>query len=96
MMDDRKGVCCCVVGNVRRPPIARLFSLGAACGVQVQMLELCCVMEGLEKSGEARGGVDQRRQALGRGNTRASGRKKTVCSDELNIYSYPGDLALQW
>ena len=30
MMDDRKGVCCCVVGSVRRPPIARLFSLGAA------------------------------------------------------------------
>jgi hypothetical protein len=36
----RNDVCSCEVGSVRRPPIARLFSLGAACGVQVQMVEL--------------------------------------------------------
>jgi len=35
-----------------------------------------CGGKELEMSGEARGGVDQRRQALGRGNTRASGRKR--------------------
>ena len=78
-----------------QPPIARLFSLGAACGVQIQMVEVLCVEKKLEKYGEAQGGVDQRRQALGRGNTRASGRK-TACNSEQNIGCYPGDLAIQW
>ena len=49
-------------------------------------------MEG-EIGGGRPAGADQRRQALGRGNTRASGRK-TAKIEFLDINSYPGDPAL--
>ena len=92
----RNDVCSCEVGSVRRPPIARLFSLGAACGVQVQMVELCCEMmkKGLEKNGEARGG---RPAPTGpRQREHESIRQKTACDSEQNIGCYHGDLAIQW
>jgi len=47
-----------------------VWSAGTDVGV------VLCGGKELEKNGEARGGVDQGQQALGRGNTRASGRKR--------------------
>jgi len=51
------------------------------------MVELCCEMMEKDLRRMARpGGVDQRRQALGRGNTRASGRKRhVVVNKTLNV-----------